>query len=191
MTDVTRHLIEIESRDPSAAEQLRPLDYEELRKLAAARMAHQPSDHTLQATALVHEAYVRLVDVDRVRHWDSRGHFFAAAADAMRCILIENARRRCRTKHGSEYQRASQEVLETLAASLPDNDLLALHEALDELAERDASAAQLVKLRFFAGCTMPQIAELLGRPLRSVEREWRYARSWLHREISAKDTPAV
>jgi RNA polymerase sigma factor (TIGR02999 family) len=191
MSDVTRILSQIESGDPAAAAQLLPLVYDELRKLAAVRMKNERSDHTLQATALVHEAYVRLVDVERVRNWDSRGHFFAAAADAMRSILIENARRRRRLKHGGEFHRASPEVLDGLVTSLPDDELLAMDQALEKFAAQDESAARLIKLRFYAGLSMPQISELLGRPLRSIEREWRYARSWLHREISAEDTPAA
>ncbi len=191
MADVTQILSQIESGDPAAAAQLLPLVYDELRKLAAVRMKNERPDHTLQATALVHEAYVRLVDVERVQHWDSRGHFFAAAADAMRSILIENARHRRRLKHGGDFHRASPEVLDGLVTSLPDDELLAMDEALEKFAAQDESAARLIKLRFYAGLSMPQIAELLGRPLRSIEREWRYARSWLHREISAEDTPAA
>ena len=131
------------------------------------------------------------MDVERVRHWDSRGHFFAAAADTMRCILIDNARRRRRAKHGGDLIRVSPEALDGLVASLPDDELLALDEAMEKFAIQDESAARLIKLRFCAGLSMPQIAEFLGRSLRSIEREWRYARSWLHREISAEDTPAA
>ncbi len=191
MSDVTHILSQIESGDPSAAEQLFPLVYQELRRLAKNRMASERSDHSLQATGLVHEAYLRLVDLEGVRHWDSRGHFFAVAAETMRRILIDNARRRRRVKHGGDFHRANPDVLDGLVASLPDQELLALDEAMEKLAVQDESAAQLIKLRFYAGLSMPQIAESLGRPLRSIEREWRYARSWLHREISAKETPAT
>ena len=191
MSDVTRILSQIESGDPSAAEQLFPLVYQELRRLAKNRMASERSDHSLQATGLVHEAYLRLMDVECVRHWDSCGHFFAVAAETMRCILIDNARRRRRTKHGGDFHRENPDVLDGLVASLPDYKLLALDEAMEKLAIQDESAAHLIKLRFYAGLSMPQIAESLGRSLRSIEREWRYARSWLHREISAKNTPAT
>ncbi len=189
VSDVTLILSKIEAGDLSAARDLLPLVYDELRKLAAARMAAERPDHTLQATALVHEAYMQLVDSDRIRRWDSRGHFFAAAADAMRRILVDSARRRRRVKHGGGRHRESADVLDALVATLPDVELIALEEALEKLTVKDGAAAQLVKLRFYAGLSMPQIAEVLGRPLRTIEREWRYARSWLHREISSENTP--
>ena len=189
VSDVTLILSKIEAGDLSAARDLLPLVYDELRKLAAARMAAERPDHTLQATALVHEAYMQLVDSDRIRRWDSRGHFFAAAADAMRRILVDSARRRRRVKHGGGRHRESADVLDALVATLPDVELIALEEALEKLTVKDVAAAQLVKLRFYAGLSMPQIAEILGRPLRTIEREWRYARSWLHREISSENTP--
>ncbi|XZE43922.1 ECF-type sigma factor [Pirellulaceae bacterium SH467] len=191
MSDVTRILSQMESGDPTAAEQLFPLVYQELRRLAKIRMASERADHSLQATGLVHEAYLRLVDIDVAQHWDSRGHFFTVAAETMRRILIDNARRRRRAKHGGDFHRESPDVLDELVASLPDQDLLALDEAMEKLAIQDESAAHLIKLRFYAGLSMPQIAQALGRSLRSIEREWRYARSWLHREISAKDTPVT
>ncbi len=190
MSDVTLILSKIEAGDPTAARELLPLVYDELRKLARAKMNNERSDHTLQATSLVHEAYMQLVDSDRIRRWDSRGHFFAAAADAMRRILVDSARRRRRVKHGGGLHRESADVLDELVATLPDDELLALEEAVDNLAVEDGAAAQLVKLRFYAGLSMPQIAEILGRPLRTIEREWRYARSWLRREISSENTPA-
>ena len=186
MSDVTRILSQIESGDPSAAEQLLPLVYDELRKLATQRMKRQSTDHTLQSTALVHEAYVRLVDADQVRHWQSRSHFFAAAAESMRCILVDHARRKTRQKHGGHAQREMVDVAE-IVLPVPSEQLLAIHEALAKLEAEDPDAAKIVKLRFFVGFSMPEIAASLGRPLRSVERDWRYARSWLHREISIGD----
>ena len=188
MCDVTRILGEIEAGDPSAAEQLLPLVYEELRKLAAAKMAQEKPDQTLQATALVHEAYIRLVDVDIAQHWDSRRHFFAAAAEAMRRILVEQARRKGHLRHGAGRARVKLECVD-VPANLPAEDVLALHEALTRLESEDAPAAELVKLRFFAGLSMPQVAQFLGISLRSAERTWTYARTWLHREVSRGETP--
>ncbi|MHB8974422.1 MAG: ECF-type sigma factor [Pirellulaceae bacterium] len=181
MCDVTRILGKIEAGDPSAAEQLLPLVYEELRKLAAAKMAQENPDQTLQATALVHEAYVRLVDTEQVQRWDSRGHFFSAAAEAMRRILVEQARKH----HRRETIRGRQVSLDELPlmAAFPNPELLRLDEALRKLESTDTVAASLVKLRFFAGLTMVQAADALGLPLRTVERNWTYARSWLHREL--------
>jgi len=186
MTDVTQILNAIEQGDAGAAEQLLPLVYDDLRRLATARMAGQRPDHTLQATALVHEAYLRLVDP--AQHWDSQGHFFAAAAEAMRRILVECARRKQRIKHGGRKQREPLDQMAEIALPMPSDDLLALHEALGKMEAEDPATAQLVKLRFFAGFSMSQVAEALGQPLRSVERDWRYARIWLHREVSAGDT---
>jgi len=182
MSDVTQILQQIESGDPSAAEHLLPLVYEELRKLAAAKMAHESPDHTLQATALVHEAYVRLVDVDQARKWDSRGHFFAAAAEAMRRILVESARRKSRIRHGGEQQRRPLEDIEVVA--LTDNiDLLAINDALEKLEATDAVAASLVKLRYFAGMSVEQAAEALGMSARTGYYTWDYARSWLRCQL--------
>jgi len=182
MTDVTQILSQIESGDPSAAEQLLPLVYEELRKLAAAKLGHEKPGQTLQATALVHEAYVRLVDADASQHWNSRGHFFGAAAEAMRRILVENARRRARIKHGGDHCR---EELASSGIAAPEisEDLLALDEALERLAEHDSQAAELVKLRYFAGLTIPQTADLLGVSPRKADFMWSFARAWLRREI--------
>jgi RNA polymerase sigma factor (TIGR02999 family) len=182
MSDVTRILEQIEAGDPSAAEQLLPLVYDELRKLAAAKMAGESPDHTLQATALVHEAYLRLVDAKRQPQWDSRGHFFAAAAEAMRRILVESARRKASTKHGGEHERRVVDV-DQLAAPNDAQDLLELDDALCRLAGVDAVAAQLVKLRYFAGLTVEQAAELLGMSHRSGYHTWNYARSWLRRAM--------
>jgi RNA polymerase sigma factor (TIGR02999 family) len=187
MSEVTRILSAIEQGDPHAAEQLLPLVYEELRTLAAHKLAQEKPGQTLEATALVHEAYIRLVDVDRAQGWNSRGHFFAAAAEAMRRILIESARHKRRPRHGGGQQRVDlDEAL--LVAPAPADDLLDLSDALDRLEAADPPAAQLVKLRYFAGLTMPEAAEALGMTLRTAERNWTYARTWLHRELSQAGT---
>jgi RNA polymerase sigma factor (TIGR02999 family) len=185
MTDVTQILSRIESGDPSAAEQLLPLVYEELRKLAAAKLSQEKPGQTLQATALVHEAYLRLVDVEKAQRWDSRGHFFAAAAEAMRRILVDNARRKLRPKHGGEWKRVDVKSMAETCVST-DEDLLALDEALARLAVDDHDSAEIVKLKYFAGLTVPQIAELLGTTSRTVDRRWAYARSWLHQELGGR-----
>jgi RNA polymerase sigma factor (TIGR02999 family) len=184
MNAVTSILTAIEQGDPRAAEQLLPLVYNELRKLAAQKLAQEKPGQTLQATALVHEAYLRLVggEGDPVR-WKSRGHFFGAAAEAMRRILVENARRKKRLRHGGGSYKLELEGVE-LAGAAPAEDLLALDEALEVLARKDLGAARLVKLRYFAGLTMAQAAEALGISLRTAERNWTYARTWLHRAIS-------
>jgi len=186
MGDVTRILSAIEQGDPQAAEELLPLVYEALRKLAAQKMAQETPGQTLQATALVHEAYLRLVDAEKGQHWDSRAHFFAAAAEAMRRILVERARKRCRREAG-RGPRVSLDDLAS-AASFPSGQLLHLDEALQQLQSHCAIAAKLVKLRFFAGLTMAQSAAALGVPLRTAERTWTYARAWLHREL---EKPAI
>ena len=183
MSDVTQILRQIESGDPSAAEQLLPLVYEELKQLAAARMAGERADHTLQATALVHEAYVRLVDQEQSQHWNSRGHFFGAAAEAMRRILVENARRQRRVKHGGERTRI--EFAADMAGDQVSDDLLAVNDALDALTEADASAAQLVKLRYFAGLTIPEAAQAMGISARSANEIWAYARAWMLEQLGA------
>lgn len=183
MADVTQILSQIESGDPSATEQLLPLVYEELRKLAAARLAKENTGQTLQATALVHEAYLRLVDVEKAQHWNSRGHFFAAAAEAMRRILIENARRKGSQKHGGGRERIELDSACVVVES-PSLDLLALDEALTRLTELDPAKADLVKLRFFAGLTMPEAAAALGISLATAERYWTFARSWLYSELN-------
>jgi RNA polymerase sigma factor (TIGR02999 family) len=181
MTDVTRILSAIEQGDPHAAEQLLPLVYDELRKLAAQKLAQENPGQTLQATALVHEAYLRLVGADQVGHWDGRGHFFAAAAEAMRRILVDEARRRQAAKRGGLLKR--EEMPESrLAAPMPDDELLALHEALEQLASIDSAAADLVRLRFFAGLKTTEAAEALGISVRSAHDLWAYARSWLRRK---------
>ena len=182
MLDVTQILGQIEQGDPHAAEKLLPLLYDELRKLAAQKLVHEKPGQTLQATALVHEAYVRLVNVDASQHWNSRGHFFGAAAEAMRRILVENARRRARGKHGGDRNR-EELALSHIVAPEVSEDLLALDEALERLAEHDSQSAELVKLRYFAGLTIPQAAEVLGVSPRKADFIWSFARAWLRREI--------
>ncbi len=183
MSDVTQILNSIEQGDPSAAEQLLPLVYNELRKLAAHKVAQEAPGQTLQATALVHEAYLRLVDVEKAQHWNSRGHFFGAAAEAMRRILVEQARRKNRLKHGGGMARV--ELDSGCAVSDPASlDLLALDEALTKLAVEDPIKARLVTLRYFAGLTMPEAAEVLGVSLANAERHWTFAKSWLFAELT-------
>jgi RNA polymerase sigma factor (sigma-70 family) len=207
MSDVTRVLSQIEQGDPHAAEVLLPLVYEELRKLARSKLQHEQPGHTLEATALVHEAYLRLVK-PRVRSQESgvsdgdneiknltpdpypltpsfhsRSHFFAAAAEAMRRILVESARRKSRLKHGGDLQREPIED-DAIAAPEIDADLLALDAALDKLAAKDPRKAELVKLRYFAGLTQEQAAEVLDIGISTADRDWSYARAWLFREIS-------
>ena len=189
-TSVTQILGQIESGDPAAAEQLLPLVYDELRRLAAARLAHEKPGQTLQATALVHEAYIRLVDVEKAQHWDSRGHFFAAAAEAMRRILVEIARRKKRIKHGGEFERVELDG-EQLAIELPVDDVLVIDEALEELEESDEQAAQLLKLHYFAGLSVEKAAELLEIPTRTAYRNWAYARAWMYRRVGVDQTPAA
>ena len=181
MGDVTRILAHIERGDPQAAEQLLPLVYDELRRLAAQKMAHENPGQTLQATALVHEAYVRLVDQEQARNWDSRGHFFAAAAEAMRRILVDSSRRRASLKSGGD--RTREPLVESpVAATEISAEVLAVDEALAKLAKSDAQAAELVKLRFFAGLTIKQAANILGISSRNADNVWAYARAWLLRE---------
>ena len=179
MNDVTQILQQIEDGDSSAAEHLLPLVYNELRKLAAARMAHERPDHTLPPTALVHEAYVRLVDHNHPQHWDTRGHFFAAAAEAMRRILINRARDRQRTVEGARSPRIDLDQIE-FAEHTPPDELVALDQALSELSAEDPVSADLVKLRFFAGMTQGEAAAALALPRRTADRYWAYARAWLY-----------
>ncbi len=185
MTDVTRILSAIQQGDPQAAGRLLPLVYNELRQLAAAKLAQEKPGQTLQATALVHEAYLRLVDVDTVQQWNSRGHFFAAAAEAMRRILVESARRKRRLRRGGERARVDLEGLEVTAAERSD-DLLALDEALSQLAVADPQAADLVRLRYFAGMTVREAAEALGMAPRTADFLWAYAKSWLLEKIEGE-----
>jgi RNA polymerase sigma factor (TIGR02999 family) len=182
MSDLTPILSAIEQGDPDAPNQLLPLVYDELRKLAASHLAHEKPGQTLQATALVHEAYIRLVDVETTQHWNSRGHFFAAAAEAMRRILVENARHKHSQKAGGNRFRVSLSDVEP-ATPPTDLDLLALDEALEKLEQKDPRKAQLVKLRFFAGLTIEQAARVLDVSASTADNDWAYARAWLRLEI--------
>ena len=184
MNDVTRILSAIEQGEPHAAEHLLPLIYDELRKLAAQKLSQEKPDQSLQATALVHEAYLRLVDVEKAQHWNSRGHFFAAAAEAMRRILVENARRKQRLRHGGElHQQPLEDNEPARAAPVGEIDLLALNEALDHLEAASPRRAQLVKLRYFAGFTLPEVAALLGISQSTAEADWTYAKAWRKRQM--------
>jgi RNA polymerase sigma factor (TIGR02999 family) len=194
MSEVTRILTAIEQGDPHAAEQLFPLLYDELRQLAAQKLAHEKPGQTLDATALVHEAYLRLVAAEHgettpasERCWANRRHFFAAAAEAMRRILIENARRKGRDKHGGGRRREYPD-LDALKAGGPAEELLALHEALEQFAACDSIKAKLVELRFFAGLTLEQAAECLDISLSTADRAWRYARAWLYTAMAGDDS---
>jgi RNA polymerase sigma factor (TIGR02999 family) len=188
MSEITRILSQIESGDPSAAEQLLPLVYDELRKLAAQKLAHERPGQTLQATALVHEAYLRLAATPENergqggKRWDGRGHFFAAAAEAMRRILIERARQKQRIARGGGRHRQELQ-LDLIATPEPDEDLLALDAALTRLAQRDPIKARLVELRYFAGLTGDQAGEILGISPSTADRYWVYSRAWLRREV--------
>ncbi len=186
MHEVTRILSAIEQGDGQAAEQLLPLVYEELRRLAAEKMAQEKPGQTLQATALVHEAYIRLVDVEKAQHWDSRGHFFAAVAEAMRRILIQSVRRKQARKRGGDVDR--RELADgDLAVGRDPLDMLALSEALDLLAAEDPTAADLAKLRVFAGLSVDEAGSALGLPHTSAYREWTYAQAWLRAKL--RDVP--
>ena len=188
MSDVTRILSQIESGDPSAAEQLLPLVYQELRKLAAARLAQEKPGQTLQATALVHEAYLRLVDVDRGQQWDGRGHFFAAAAEAMRRILIEQARRKKLPKHGGGRRRIDLNEAHRLLET--SEDLLLMDDALGRLSAEDATAVEIVKLRLFAGLSVEEAADALGVARATAYRHWSFARAWLRCELGGDSSLA-
>jgi RNA polymerase sigma factor (TIGR02999 family) len=180
MSEVTRILQSIESGDGMAAHELLPLVYEELRRLAAHKMAGETPGQTLQPTALVHEAWLRLTGNENVK-WDGRGHFFAAAAEAMRRILIENARRKCAVRHGGGQQRLNIQEVE-IAAATPEDDLLAIDDALEKFAARDKRKAELVKLRYFVGLTIEEAAEILGISAPTAKRWWAYSRAWLYQE---------
>ena len=188
MNEVTRILAAIDQGDPDAAEQLLPLVYDELRRLAAQRLAQEKPGQTLQATALVHEAYLRLVGNSEQPHWNSRGHFFAAAAEAMRRIVVENARRKRRLRHGGGRDRVEVELAD-LPTRLPPDDLLALDDALARLGEQDPVKARLVTLRYFAGMTVEQAAEVLGISRVTAHRHWAFARAWLHRQMTGGEPP--
>jgi RNA polymerase sigma factor (TIGR02999 family) len=181
MSEVTRLLSALEDGDPHAAEQLLPLVYDELRQLAAAKLAHETPDQTLQSTALVHETYIRLVDGEPARHWDSRGHFFAAAAEAMRRILVDSARRRHAQKRGGACERIDLPAL--AEPGRPPIDLVALDEALRKLEALHPPKAQVVKLRFFAGCSLEETAQMLGISRATAQRYWAYARAWLFGQL--------
>jgi RNA polymerase sigma factor (TIGR02999 family) len=185
MPDVTQILYQIESGDPSASEQLLPLVYEELRKLAAARLAREKQGQTLEATALVHEAYLRLVDGTSAPNWNSRGHFFAAAAEAMRRILINRARDKNRQKRRGQREQIDLEGV-VVALDTPAEELMKLDEAIKELDDRDLLSAKLVKLRFFAGLSLKDSAEALGLTRRQADRHWAYARAWLFDRLRAR-----
>jgi len=187
MSEVTRILSAIEDGDLHAAEQLLPLVYDELRKLAAQKLAQEKPGQTLQATALVHEAYLRLVDRDNVQRWNGRGHFFAAAAEAMRRILVDQARKKMSHKRGGGLERLPLEEIE-IGAPEPAVDLLAVNDALEKFERIDNAAADLVKLRYYAGLTLPQAAEALGISSSTADRQWAYARAWLHAELRENDT---
>jgi len=189
VSEVTRILSAIEEGDPHAADHLLPLVYDELRRLAAAKLAQEKPGQTLESTALVHEAYLRLVDTEKAQHWNSRGHFFAAAAEAMRRILVDNARHKRSKKAGGERIRLD---LDQLAAATSDrhDDVLDIDAALVGLASADPQAAELVKLRYFAGLTIPQAADALGISPRSADFLWAYARAWLLRSLGGADVQA-
>jgi RNA polymerase sigma factor (TIGR02999 family) len=182
MSEVTRVLSAIEGGDPQAAAQLLPLVYDELRKLAAARLAQEPAGQTLQATALVHEAFLRLIGSKEPQHWDSRGHFFSAMAEAMRRLLVDQARHKLSQRRGGGRKRCALEQVEILAPQ-PSLDVLALNEALARFEKLDPIKAELVKLRYFAGLTIPQAADALGLSTSTADRYWSYARAWLHDEL--------
>jgi RNA polymerase sigma factor (TIGR02999 family) len=186
MSDVTRILCAIDQGDSAAAEQLLPLVYEELRRLAAQRLSHEKPGQTLQATALVHEAYLRLVDVEQVQHWESRGHFFAAAAEAMRRILVDRARRKNTLRVGGGGRRVDLDQVEPEVAD-QNLDLLALNEALERLEQYDPRRADLVKLRFFAGLSISAAAEALGIARSTAIADWAYAKGWLRVEVFGQD----
>lgn len=182
VSEVTQILNAIDAGDPKAGAQLLPLVYDELRKLAAAKMAQERPGQTLQATALVHEAWLRLTGTEQQQVWNSRGHFFGAAAEAMRRILVDRARQKGRVRHGGELQRVDLEHV-NLASEDSDDAVLAMHDALDSLARQSPQKAEIVKLRYFTGLENQEIAQALGISLSTVERSWAYARSWLHREL--------
>lgn len=188
VTELTVILQRLEQGDPHAAHELLPLVYEELRKLAAQKMAHEAPGQTLQATALVHEAWLRLGGDDQPA-WENRGHFFAAAAEAMRRIVIDNARRKRRVRHGGELERVDLAAIQVPAPVPAEEELLAVHEALDELAALDARKAELVKLRFFIGLSFTEAAKVLGVSEVTAKRDWAFARAWLYRRTGGGEPP--
>lgn len=184
--DVTQLLNAIDQGDPHASEKLLPLMYDELRKLAASKMAKEQPGQTLQATALVHDAWLRLVGKDKAKHWNNRGHFFGAAAEAMRRILVEVARRKARLRHGGSVERVPMDEV-SIAVELPEERLVQMSEALDALAREEPEAAKVVKLRYFAGLSNQQAADATGISLRSAERHWTWAKAWLFNWIKKQD----
>jgi RNA polymerase sigma factor (TIGR02999 family) len=190
MHDVTRILCAIEKGDPLAAKQLLPLVYDELRKLAAQKLVQEKPGQTLQATALVHDAYIRLVDNEKAQRWNSRGHFFAAAAEAMRRILVEQARKKKSRKHGGGLERLPLDDVE-IGEPEPAVDLLAVNDALEKFERLDKAGADLVKLRYYAGLTLPQAADALGISSSTADRQWTYARAWLHAELREDDAESA
>jgi RNA polymerase sigma factor (TIGR02999 family) len=182
VSDVTQILNAIDAGEPRAAEKLLPLVYVELRQLAAQRLAQEKAGQTLQATALVHEAYIRLVDVDRAQSWDSRGHFFAAAAEAMRRILVDRAREKGREKRGGKFKRVDIDAIDIATTAAPDQ-LLAIDDSLAKLDRDDPAAAKLVELRYFAGLTVEEAGKAIGVSTATAYRHWNYARAWLHSEL--------
>ena len=189
MTDVTQILSQIEDGDPSAAEQLLPLVYDELRKLAAAKLANEKPGQTLQATALAHDAYIRLVDVDKVQHWNSRGHFFGAAAEAIRRILVNRARDKGRLKRGGDFHKVDLEKIE-LALDAPNEHLLAINDAIESLEAESPECVQVVKMRFFAGLSIEETAAAMGISPSTAKRHWAYARAWLFDALRDDDSPS-
>ncbi len=188
MSEVTLILNQIENGDPSAAEQLLPLVYTHLKKLAAAKMAAERPDHTLQATALVNEAYLRLFGPTNGQSWNSRGHFFAAAAEAMRRILVNHARGKGAAKRGPDWSRVALNAI-TAPGGVDPGELIAIDDMLDQLERKDSRAAEIAKLRIFAGLTVPEVADALGIGRRTVDRQWAFARAWLRTHLSADDIP--
>jgi RNA polymerase sigma factor (TIGR02999 family) len=188
MSDVTKILSLVERGDAHAAEQLLPLVYEALRNLAAQKLAQENPGQTLQATALVHEAYLRLVDAEHVRHWNGRTHFFRAAAEAMRRILVDQARHKHSLKRGKGWKQVDVQAADEAVKEIP-ADLLALHEALDAFAAHDAAKAELVKLRYFAGLSVEEAADLLGISRATADRHWRYAKTWLYAALTRHNAP--
>jgi RNA polymerase sigma factor (TIGR02999 family) len=186
LSEVTRIIEAIDAGDATAASQLLPIVYDELRRLATQRLSQERPGQTLQATALVHEAYLRLVDAENAPHWQNQAHFFAAAAEAMRRILVENARRKRRVKHGGDFHRVKLADCD-LATPMTNERILAVDEALDRLAAEDPAAAQLVKLRFFAGFSIPEAARILGVSRTTAYEQWAYARAWLQCEVEDQD----
>lgn len=184
MSDVTQILSQLENGDPSSSDNLLPLVYEELRKLAAARLAHEKSGQTLQATALVHEAYVRMVDVEKAQHWNSRNHFFAAAAEAMRRILVDRAREKKALKRGGDWERIEFDTA-GISDAAPVDELLAVHDLFDQLSTKHPDEAAVAKLHCFAGFNISEVARALDVPVSSAHRQWAFARAWLIRELSS------